>query len=121
MRIKRQAEDRKARKEQERAALIKAVKVDAVKLAVKAYKTYGLPSELESREFDELPLSRRLSILEDYIDQLRELGARLSKEYGSIPGAREQLEDITTRINAAAGEIVKIELENVKPKVPSVE
>ena len=121
---KRQATKRKKAAEikaQAQANMLKTVKVEAVKMAEQAYKTYGLPSELESVEFNELPLSRRISILEDYIDQLRKLGARLSKDYGAIPGAKEELEDITNRIDAAAGLIVRIELENVKPKVPVVE
>ena len=118
---RKRAKQYEAQKAQERADMIKTVKADAVRLAVKGFKTYGLPNELESREFDELPLSRRITILEDYIDQLRELGSRLSHTYGDIPGAKEQLEDISTRINAAGGLIVQIELEDVKPKVPDID
>jgi hypothetical protein len=59
--------------------------------------------------------ARRWRLLDDYIEQLRDLGARLSKEYADNAGALDELKKTKDQIDAAGEMIVKIELANVKP------
>ena len=115
------AKEKKAEQERASAELLATVKGDALKLAAKSSGKSRLPKELDTRHFDELPLAQRISILEDYVAQLRELGARLSDEYGNIEGAQKELSKITDLINTAGAAIVRIELANLQPKVPSAE
>ena len=119
IRQERKAAKARADREQAHADLITEVKEGAMKLAGEgSTKTIrDLPKEFVDPEFDTLTTERQISILEDYIEQLRELGARLSKEYSDNEGAQEELSKIEDRINAAGEMIVKIELANVKPIV----
>ena len=119
IRQERQAAQARAERNQAHADLITEVKEGAMKFAGEG-STKGirdLPKEFIAPEFDELTPERRISILEDYISRLRELGARLSKEYADIEGAQEELKKVKDRIDAAGEMIVKIELANVKPIV----
>ena len=116
-RLRRQQDRIEAQKAHDRADLITEVKEGAMKLATATKSRRDMPDEFISLEFDELTPERQISILEDYISQLRELGARLSKEYADNEGAQEELGKVKDRIDAAGELIVKISLETIKPKV----
>ena len=119
IRQERKAAKARAERDQAHADLITEVKEGAMKLAGigPTKSSRGLPKEFIAPEFSELTTERQISILEDYIEQLRELGARLSKEYADNEGAQEELGKVKDRIDAAGEMIVKISLETIKPKV----
>ena len=113
----RQAAKRAAESEQAQADLITSVRADALRLAVDDPATKSLlPEDIAGPIYDDLTAEQRISILENYIKQMRALGAQMVEKFGASNGVAtdKQIKKIERRIDAAAAEIVRISAREIE-------
>ena len=112
IRQERKAAQARTDREQERADLIAEVKADAMKLAAgnSAFKSRWTIEDVTGMGYEEMTAKQKIEVLEDIIKTYRELGSKLSNEYGAeVDG----LDDIKKRIEVATAEIVKLSINEI--------
>ena len=105
-----------AKREQEKLALQESVQGEMLGHARSQKRMSGLPKELLNAEFHQLPPSRQVSMLEDYIDRLCKLRRDLEERYSDLPSIMNQLNAFDRRIEAAGQMLVNVDLEALEEK-----
>jgi hypothetical protein len=102
--------DQHARRAMNKDRLLEQVRGEALRLTVddKALKAKLLPHGITAPIFDTLPSAKQISILENYIDEMKQVAKEIQAKLGAGYDLSDQFDRLDKKINAAAGEISRL-------------